>query len=349
MTLPAGLLRPDLAVTSSFSVSAQPHRAKLDQNESPWDVPPEARERILAALAEAEWNRYPQPVRYAEVKARFAAAIGQPAERVVLTVGGDQLILLAFWAAGGQGRRARVFEPTYPMFAHYAQITQTACERPSLGADFDVEGRCPGGGEPVDLLFLVSPNNPTGRGPGRAFCLEALARHRLVLLDEAYADFSGESLLDLVPAHANLLVARSLSKTMLAGVRLGYGVGDPELIAVLERLLFAPYHLCELQLLVARHFDLIRPALAARVAELVAERARVDAGIAALGLETWPSRANFVLFAVEDPGRSYRALLGHGVRVRDVSGMPGLERHLRVTIGTPEENTLFLEALARAV
>lgn len=349
MTLPSGLLRPGLEVTSSFGVSARPHRVKLDQNESPLDVPPAAKEAILTALSSAAWNRYPQPVRYAEVKERFAAAIGQPAERVLLTVGGDQLILLAFWAAGGLGRRARVFEPTYPMFAHYAQITQTPCDRPVLGADFAVEAGWPGGGERVDLLFLVSPNNPTGDGPGRRYCLEALGRHGLVVLDEAYADFAGESLLDLVPSHPNLLVARSLSKTMLAGVRLGYGVGDPELVGVLERLLFAPYHLCELQLLVARHFELVRPALAARVAEIVAERARVAGEIRRLGLRPFPSRANFILFEVEDAARSYGALLDRGVRVRDVSSLPGLGRHLRVTVGTPEENSLFLEALAAAL
>jgi histidinol-phosphate aminotransferase len=336
-------------VTTSFTVAAVPHRAKLDQNESPLDLPPEAKQAVLEALSEASWNRYPQPVRYAEVKERFAAAIGQPPERVVLSVGGDQLILLAFWAAGGHGRRARVFEPSYPMFAHYAEVTQTPCERPVLGAGYDLAGRFPAGGSRVDLLFLCSPNNPTGTGPGRSFCLEALARHGLVLLDEAYADFSGESLLDLCPDHPNLLVARSLSKTMLAGVRLGYGVGDPELIATLERLLFAPYHLCELQLLCARHFELIRPALAARVAEIVAERTRLAEGLGRLGLHAWPSRANFILFEVEDAARSYRALLDQGVRVRDVSSMPGLARHLRVTIGTPEEDTIFLEALARAI
>jgi histidinol-phosphate aminotransferase len=283
-------------------------------------------------------------MRYQQVKRRFAETIGQPAERVVLTVGCDQMILLACWAAGGPGRRARVFEPTYPMFAHYAGITHTALDSVVLGADFDVAAR--GLGDPVHLLFLVSPNNPTGGGPDRRLVLQALERPGLVFVDEAYADFSGRSVLDLVPAHPNLLVARSLSKAQLAGVRLGYGVGHPELVAALERLLFAPYHLCALQLLVAHHFHLIQPHLAARVAQVVRERQRVLAAIERLGLRVWPGQGNFLLFAVPDAAAAYQRLLEQGVRVRDVSSMPGLDSHLRVTIGSVEDNDVFLEALS---
>jgi len=341
--LPPGLLREDVPARPSFTVSERPHRAKLDQNESPVDVPAEVKETILAALREERWHRYPQPRRYAEVKERFAAAIGEAPERVVLTVGGDQAILLAFWAAGGPGRRARVFEPTYPMFAHYATVTQTGLDRVVLGADFDVRGH--GLGERAHLLCLVSPNNPTGGGPDRALVEEALASHGLVLVDEAYADYAGRSVRDLVPHHPNLLALRSCSKSLLAGVRLGYAVGHPELIGALERLLFAPYHLNALQLLVAEHYGLVLPHLARRVAEVASERERIAGGLAALGVRVWPSQANFILFAPPEAAGCYARLLEQGVRVRDVSGLPGLGAHLRVTVGTPEENGLFLEAM----
>jgi histidinol-phosphate aminotransferase len=345
--LPQGLLRDDVPRRPSFTVSERPHRAKLDQNESPFDVPAEAKERILADLRAAAWNRYPQPRWYAEVKERFAAAIGQRPERLVLTAGCDQMILLAFWAAGGRGRRARVFEPTYPMFGHYARTTQTELDSVVLGADFEMRAEVLG--DPVELLCLVSPNNPTGGGPERALVVEALRREGLVFVDEAYADYAGQSIVDLVPGSPGLLVGRSLAKSLLAGTRLGYGLGHPEVIAALERLLFVPYHLSSFQLLVAHHFELIQPHLASRVAAVVAERGRVAAGIAALGLRVWPSRANFVLFAVPDARRTHERLLDQGVRLRDVSSMPGLSNHLRATVGTAEENELFLAALERAL
>ena len=344
---PFDLLRPGSPTEPASRVAEVPHRAKLDQNESAVDLPAELKQRILAALGDERWNRYPQPARYQHTKAAFGAAIGQPPERLIITAGGDQLIQLAFWAAGGPGRRARIFEPTYPMFAAFARSTQTPVDSVLLGPDFDVAAH--GLGDHVDLLNLVSPNNPTGDGPSRGLIREALARPCLVFVDEAYAEYAGASVIDLVPEHPNLLVGRSLSKSLLAGVRLGFGVGHPDLINVLERLIFAPYNLNVLQLVLAEQYAAIRPHAAAAVNAVIEERERVRARIAALGLRVWPSRANFLLFEVPDAARVNAGLLARGIRLRDVSGMPGLGEHLRVTIGTAEQNELFLDALGEAV
>lgn len=345
---PTQILRPELDLAPAFTVSEVPHRAKLDQNESPFDVPDDIKREILAELSEARWSRYPQPARYTELKREFCAAIDLPIERVVITAGCDQMILLAYWAAGGSGRRARFFEPTYPMFGHYALITSTEVDRVVLGPEFDVAGH--GLGDPVDLLLLVSPNNPTGNGPDRDLIRTALARDCLVFVDEAYADFDpAGSVIDLIDEHPNLVVGRSLSKSLLAGVRLGYGIGHPDLIRVLERLLFAPYHLSSMQLVVARRFGLIRPHLARRIAAIRQERELLRVAIADLGLQAWPSRGNFVMFEVDDAAATYRGLLERGVRIRDVSGLPGMGQHLRVTIGDHADNELFLEALAASI
>jgi len=343
---PYELLRVGPPAASTFTISEIEHRAKLDQNESPVDVPRSVKDQILATVAEQAWSRYPQPKQYAEIKRAFGEVVGQPAERLILTVGADQMIGLAFWAAGGAGRRARIFEPTYPMFADFARITGTQADRVVLGPDFDVAGH--GLGDEVELLCLVSPNNPTGCGPDRALVEKGLRRDCLVLVDEAYADYAGESVVDLVDQHPNLLVARSLSKATLAGVRLGYGIGHPGLIRVLERMIFAPYHLNNLQLAVAAAFGTVQPHLAAMVQGVVAERHRVGAALRELGLRVWPSRANFLLFEVDDASRVNGRLLDGGICVRDVSAMAGLGEHLRVTIGTRPENDLFLEAMASA-
>lgn len=343
---PFEILRVGPPPASTFTITEIAHRAKLDQNESPVDVPQAVKEQILDRVARQAWCRYPQPKQYAEIKRAFGEVVGQPAERLILTVGADQIIGLAFGAAGGAGRRARIFEPTYPMFADFARITGTQADRVVLGADFDVAAH--GLGDPVELLCLVSPNNPTGTGPDRALVQEALGRDCLVLVDEAYADYAGESVVDLVDQHANLLVARSLSKATLAGVRLGYGVGHPELIRVLERMIFAPYHLNSLQLAVAEAFGTIQPHLEAMVRDVVSERERVAASLVQLGLRVWPSRANFLLFEVDDVRHVNGRLLDRGICVRDVSAMAGLGEHLRVTMGTRQENDLFLEAMKDA-
>lgn len=344
---PFEILRPGSPTEAAFAINEVPFRAKLDQNESPLELPKEVKARLLENMAQGQWRRYPQPARYGEVKEAFAEAVGQPADRVILTVGADQMIMLAFWAAAGAGRRARIFEPTYPMFAAFARNTGTEVDRVVLGPDFHVDEEALG--DDVDLLMLVSPNNPTGQGPSREVILLAAQRNCMVFVDEAYSDYSGQTVIDLVDDHPNLLVARSLSKSMLAGIRLGYGVGHPDLINVLERLIFAPYHLNEIQLAAAGSYNLVRPHVVDMVEEVITQRQGMFEAMEALGVRVYPSRANFLLFEVDDAARVNRGLLDRGIRIRDVSSLPGMGQHLRVTVGTSEENGMFLAALEEAL
>jgi histidinol-phosphate aminotransferase len=217
-------------------------------------------------------------------------------------------------------------------------------DRVILDADFNLGFQKLGEG--VDLVVLVSPNNPTGNSPSRDLVKKALGSDCLVFMDEAYADYAGQSVIDLLDQYPNLLVARSLSKSMLAGVRLGYGVGHPDLIRVLERLIFAPYNLNALQLAVAAHYDIIKPHVGAVVEKVVRERERIQKRLIELGFFVWPSRANFVLFEVLSAKIAFVHLTKMGIRVRDVSSLPGLGEHLRVTVGTKEENDLFLGAVS---
>lgn len=342
MKLP--FLRTDLPPIPAFSVQELPHRAKLDQNESPYDLPEPLKRDLAQALAAENWNRYPQPARYRRARAAFASAIGIEPERVLLTAGGDQTILAAFWAAAGPDRPALVFEPTYPMFAHYARVTATPCQRVVLGADFTIDPAHLEG--PFALRCLVSPNNPTGGLVARPLIEAALLAEGLVLIDEAYAEFAEQSVLPLLDRHPNLFVGRSLSKSLLAGLRLGYGIGHPDLIAACEHLFFAPYHLTVAQLTLFERFAEVRPHVRDAITRVRAERDRVAAALAALARRVWPSQANFVLFELDDAAAVAARLAARGVRIRDVSGLPGLSQHLRVTVGTPAENDLFLQALA---
>jgi histidinol-phosphate aminotransferase len=352
--MPPECLRPDLPSPSSFTVTELPYEAKLDQNEAPSDLPRPLKRRLAELLVDAPWNRYPQPDEYRAAKAHCAEVLGIAPERLALTVGADQVIQGAFLLAGGPGRRARWFEPTYPYVSLASRVTGTMGEGIVLGPDVDQQidaakiTTAPG----PHLVVLVSPNNPTGGAVAREALDAALADPaRLVLVDEAYADFAGESVLgEAGPPRPNLLVARSLSKSLLAAVRLGFAIGHPEVIAAFERTYTAPYHLNTFQLRVAAAYGEILPFVREAAGAVVEERGRVLAALRALpGVSTQDSRGNFLLFAVD--GGAERALALHGelaragIRIRNVSGLPGLGAHLRVTIGHPPENDRFLTAL----
>lgn len=350
-------LRSDLPAAYAFSVTELPCQAKLDQNETAVDLPAELKHELMAELAARPWNRYVQPAEYMAAKAALAAVFGLPAESVALMSGADQAIEAAFMIAGGPGRRARIFEPTYPYLAHAARRTSTMVDAVHLGVDIDsmlTPERVAAAPRP-ELIALVSPNNPTGGLVAESVVGAALADDRsLVFVDEAYAELSGHSFASWVPAHANLVLARSLSKSLLAGVHLGFIHAHPEIIALVERMYTAPYHLNVMQLQLARRYGDVTPHVRAAAADVLAERERMSAALAAMDeIEPRPSRANFILFAVAgEPARARRVsarLAAAGVRIRDVGGVVGLEGYLRVTVGTAAENQLFLSALSSAV
>ena len=335
MALP--FLRPGLPESYSFSVNEQPHFAKLDQNEAPIDLPIELKRDLVEELAARPWNRYVQPAEYASAKRGLATCFGIDPDHLAITVGADQAIEAAFVIAGGPGRKARWFEPTYPYLAHAARRTFTGV------ADSD----------DADLIVFVSPNNPTGELVPDERIEAALAEpSRLVVIDEAYAEFSKHTWLSRRADHHNLFIIRSLSKSSLAAVHIGFVVAHPQVVAVVERMYTAPYHLNYLQLLLAKRYYKIAIHVAQAADEVIIERERITIALARLHhITPTPSRANFVLFKVAgQPSAAkqlHQRLADAGVRIRDVSGLAGLAGHLRVTIGTAEENELFLRALMR--
>ena len=348
MTLPC--LRPDLPPGYPFGVSQLPHRAKLDQNEAAVDLPDEVKRELAAELAAGAWNRYVQPADYARAKQALAATFGVPADSLAVTVGADQAIEAAFLCAGGPGRRARWFEPTYPYIGTAARRTFTEAEPVVLGRDIDrlIDAERVLAGPPVDLLALVSPNNPTGGLVSEPVLDAALSDpRRLVLVDEAYFEVSGWTSLARLSA-PNLIIVRSLSKSMLAGVHVGCAIAHPDVVAAIERLYTAPYHLDGWQLLCAERYPRLRPHVAAAASAARAERERVAAALRALDLAAFDGHANFIAFEIgARAGEVWRGLAEAGVRVRDLGGLPGLAGFLRVTIGSAADNDLFLAELTQ--
>jgi len=343
--MPLSYLRPGLPTRQALQVSTLPCRAKLDQNESSVDLPADLKSDLVREIEAASWNRYPQPSEYMAVKARFAEALDLDPDTVALTVGCDQAIQGAHFIAGGAGRKALVFEPTYPMLVHGGIMAGTEVERVELGTDYALTPDHVRGDH--HLILIASPNNPTGSLVPRPVIEAALDQQAYVFIDEAYHDLSRTTVLDLLESHPNLMVGRSCSKSLLAGMRLGYTVSHPDAALRLEQIFTAPYHLGVAQLVLARRFAEIRPHVRAAADEVIAERERLRAELSTLGFHVYPSVANFLLLRTTQAPHLYDALAQAGVRLRHAPLIPGLEGHLRVTVGTREEDDLLLETLKK--
>ncbi len=358
-------LRGQLAALGAYHSLQVDAEVRLNTNESPYP-PPDAWRRALAeAVGDADFHRYPDRDA-TELSRAIAALHGVRAEEVFCANGSNEVLQCLLVAFGGAGRRALVFEPTYALHPHIAGLTGMEVATELRGDDLRIDpDTWPAAIERShpDVVFLCSPNNPTGRleDPGVVAAIVDAAPG-LVVVDEAYGQFSSWSALTLRDLSGGaektggdgtegLVVVRTFSKTWaMAGARLGYLVADAEVVAGC-RAAALPYHLSvQTQLagvLALRYED----EMTERVQKVAEARAQLAQGLGELDVETWPSDANFVLFRPrgKDAHGVWAALLADGVLVRDFSTRAHLEGCLRVTVGTPKENERFLEALAAAL
>jgi histidinol-phosphate aminotransferase len=346
----AVLPRRGLALGGGYHSPQVEVAVRLNTNESPLP-PPEAFVRELAEeLGRLPLHRYPDR-RALALRRALAEAHGVAPDQVFCANGSNEVLQCLLLAYGGPGRRAAVFEPTYSLHAHIARLTGTEVASGARGARFATDlgevRRVLEAAAPA-VTFLCSPNNPTGLAETREVVEAVLAvAPGLVVVDEAYGQFAPWTALDLVDDDRQLVVVRTFSKTWAAaGLRLGYCVGPSAVVGALEAVAL-PYHLDAVKQLAGRLALRYEAEMRARVAALVAWRAELAAGLGRLPVETWPSDANFLLFRPVARGAKevWEGLLERSVLVRDVSDRPFLEGCLRVTVGTPEENAAFLEAL----
>ena len=202
------------------------------------------------------------------------------------------------------------------------------------------------------MLFCCSPNNPTGTLESPSTIVRLLEEtSAMVVVDEAYGQFAPRSAAELLAEHRNLLIVRTFSKTWsLAALRLGYVIADPEIIEALFRVTL-PYHLDAIKQIAGVLALEYEDEMNERVERLVAERRRLVAALSELPVDVVPSEANFILFRLQNrtANEVWTALVAESVLVRDISALPHLAGHLRVTVGTPEENDRFLSGLAHAL
>ena len=345
--------RDDLRALDGYHSPQVDVPVRLNTNESPYAPPAEFVTRYTDALTAVDWHRYPDRGA-TDLRDALGAFLGQPRKRLLCANGSNEVLQTLLLTYGGTGRSALIFEPTYALHAQIARSTATAIVVGERGPDFEIDPAAA-----VELVrekrpsvvFVCSPNNPTGTVEPRATVEQlldvAIETGALLVVDEAYGEFSPWSALSLIDDEQPLVVVRTYSKVWsLAAVRLGFAVAPPWVIAELEKVLL-PYTLSvptQIAGTVALDFQ---PEMEQRVATLVEERGRMFAALADMpGLSVVPSGANFLLVRVSgDAHDLWERLLRHGVLVRDFSSWPRVEGCLRITVGTPAENDAFLAAM----
>jgi histidinol-phosphate aminotransferase len=346
--------RPDLGLREGYHSVQVEVEVRLNTNESPYPPPREWLEALLSQARDIAYNRYPDRSARA-LRETLAGLHGVGPEQVFAANGSNEVLQSLCLAYGGSGRKAAMWEPTYALHSHIAHLTGTGVaqgqRRPDFTLDLDA-CRALMEKERPSLVFLCSPNNPTGLAEDAATVRAVLeGSPGLVVVDEAYGQFAGWSALDLVGPDVPLVVVRTYSKTWsMAGLRLGYLIGPPKVVQALERVVL-PYHLDAFKQVAGRLALEFSEQMEDRVVSIVAERERLVSELARMPVKVWPSQANFVLWRPEhnDAKAVWQGLLGRSVLVRDTSSWPGLEGCLRTTVGTSEQNDRFLSALAEVL
>jgi len=358
------LIRPDIAFLKPYQAHVVEGNIKLDANENPFPWPSGMREELFSGTF--AFNRYPdgEAKLLREAIARYN---GVRAEEILVGNGSDELIQIILHTFGGRGRSLMIHPPTFTMYAAAAAITGTALINVPLlgGTRLDLQTMlkyCADENQPdlaafpgddqvmankADVIIICNPNNPTGTLFPREEILQIVKSSKsLVVVDEAYTEFSGETLVDRFNDYPNLLIMRTFSKAFgMAALRLGYVAGNQELITNLNKVR-QPFNVNSFSQqagitalkYAASYRDQIE-IIKKEMQILYNELNKVS------GLLVLPTRANFILFKPKDADRWAAELSAKGFTVRKLGELPGLGKCLRMSSGTPEENEAFLKAV----
>ncbi|HEX9495639.1 MAG TPA: aminotransferase class I/II-fold pyridoxal phosphate-dependent enzyme [Candidatus Limnocylindria bacterium] len=344
--------REDLAAFPAYRTQQMTADVRVHANE--WADPNPASAHLTAAeLDDILLNRYPTALASADLRATLARDLGVSPDQIIFGNGSNEVLLNTFLVFGGHGRTTLLFQPTYSMHARLTQIAGGLVAEEHVGLPYEVtETRALAAMERVrpEIVCFTTPNNPTGNLIDDAVIVATAERYpdTLVLVDEAYSDFAGNTIVPEMPDHPNIVVTKTFSKVRAAaGLRLGILLVDAR-IADVFRAVQLPYNVSPLTTVIGARIATRTDDVQERVAQCATERERVYAALKrASGVEAFPSVTNFILFRLADrtPAEVHAKLLEHSVLVRDVSSWPGCERCLRVSIGTPAENDRVIAAI----
>jgi histidinol-phosphate aminotransferase len=349
---PEKLVRPEILELKAYHVPESQGMVKLDAMENPYALPPALRKELAEALSRVDLNRYPDPGAR-KLREALARRMDVPqGMELLLGNGSDDLIQIVTLALARDGAVMMYPAPTFVMYSMNAAFSGMKPVPVPLREDysFDAEAFIARmRAERPALVFIAYPNNPTGvLYPEEEVARVIGSAPGLVVLDEAYHVFAGKSFLPRLAEFPNLVVMRTVSKLGLAGIRLGYLAGRPQWIEQFNKV--RQVYNVNVLTQAAALFMLERlEVLEDQAARIRAERQKLGAALSSFkGITVFPSEANFFLIRVADADRTFEALRRQGVLVRNLNS-PALRNCLRVTVGTPEENRILLNALREAL
>nr|TLU55364.1 MAG: histidinol-phosphate transaminase [Chlorobium sp.] len=345
------ILNPALQNIATYKVEGgQQAEIKLNQNESPIDVPMWLKEEITSEFIKEPWNRYPDILPYRGMQA-YADFLGVSADSVMMSNGSNEMLYTIFLACLGPGRKILIPDPSFSLYEKIALLLQSRIVSvPMLpGLEFDTDAILKAArDEQVDFIVLSTPNNPTSKSLSfDEVRLIAESSDALVLVDEAYIEFSRQrSVLQLIDGLPNLVVLRTMSKALaLAGIRIGFAIANPILMAELAKpkIPFASSRLAEITLTrVLANYSLVTDA----VSFILHERDLLYRELLAIdGIEPFESDTNFLIIRIKDAGEVFKSLQSDGILVRNVSGYKLMDNCLRFNVGLVEENRRLIEKL----
>jgi len=346
-------IRPEVRAINAYHVPNPGQLIKLDAMENPYSWPDELREQWLALIKSAAINRYPDPGA-SELKSVLRDALAIPGDcGILLGNGSDELIQMIAMAVAAPDRVVMAPEPSFVMYQLIALMVGMRYEGIALTANFELDRDAMLDAihehQPA-LIFLAYPNNPTGNLFDKNVIAAILqASPGLVIVDEAYFPFAGSTLIDWLHQYPNLLVMRTVSKMGLAGLRLGYLVGNEQWLQHIDKMRL-PYNINVLTQLSARLALENIDAFDAQTRQICEDRESLYQQLCEMeSLQVFPSQANFILFRVSGSSSQevFEQLKQQGVLIKNLGNQPGLLKDcLRVTVGTLQENEQFLKALS---
>jgi histidinol-phosphate aminotransferase len=349
---PEELVRPEILALKAYPVAPAEGMVKLDAMENPYPLPEATRRELAEVLSRVDLNRYPDPAA-PKLRALLARKMGVPAGmEILLGNGSDDLIQIVTLSLAKPGAVMMYPGPTFVMYAMNATYFGMRAVQAGLRDDFSLDVhaflKAMSQHKPA-LVYIAYPNNPTGVLYPQEEIIEVIkACKGLVVLDEAYHVFAQKTFMPRLAEFPNLVVMRTVSKLGLAGIRLGYLAGRPQWVEQFNKV--RQVYNVNVLTQAAAIFMLERlEVLEEQAARIRAEREKLGESMRKLkGVTVFPSEANFFLIRVPDADRTFEALKRQGVLVRNLNS-PALKNCLRVTVGTPDENRILLNALREAL
>lgn len=342
------LVREVIKGFKNYEVHSIPYRYKMDANETPFELPEEVIKNIQEIVKYSQVNVYPDPTAE-KLKEELARYCGVVPTNIFVGNGSDEIIHLIMLAFINKGDVVAYPHPSFAMYSVYSKIAGAVEIPVRLREDYNYD---------VDsfikviekyqpkLVFLCNPNNPTGSVIEREDIIKIIQKSNgIVVVDEAYFEFYGNTIVDAINEFENLIVLRTLSKAFgLAGLRVGYAVANENILKYLN-LVKSPYNINSLSQIIALKV-LRTDVLKERINYILEERKRLIKELGKIpGVKVYPSKTNFILVKFKDADYVYKGLLERGILVRDFSKVEGLEGALRITVSSREANDYLINGL----